>query len=340
MIEITPIELTGTFREQGRQHGAALAHVIAEIIGEVVHWDQWDGAKVDPLLDTVQARLGEWTPWLLEEMVGIAEGSGLPHRDIVAYNALADIWQVQAWCTTLGWADTPLGAIVGKTNDIGRHHEKYHWPLIRRGGEGKPAVWVTWPGTIWANCVVNEAGLTIGGSSLSMRARNMAGIPSNCMYRVLMDTCDNVGEAIAACERIPVMHHPQHDAFADATGDLAAVEVAPDGAHVCQGPHAPAVYVTNHFCAGPWQGMDTSEPRHVLNSQRRRATLGRLTQELPHTIEGMQRVVTNHAEVGAICQHGQEDMWSSTGYVAIPQERAILVAHGQPCECEWVRVAL
>lgn len=340
MVKITPVELSGTYREQGRQHGEALAPVIAEIMGEVLTWSAWDDAKVEALLGQVEANLRRWAPWMVEEMQGIAEGSALPYRDILAYNALADIWQVQAFCTTIGWADTPAGAIIGKTNDIGRDHEKYHWPFIRRGGEGHPAVCVTWPGTVWANCFVNESGLAFGGSSLGLKARNPEGIPSNCMLRVPMDTCGTVAEAIEALRRIPVMHHPAHIVFADATGDLAGVEMTPEGVQVCMGPRAPHALVTNHFCPGPWEGQDSGEARHVENSQRRRANLERLTRDLPHTVEGMQQVVCDHADSGAICQHGQEDMWSSTGYVAIPSERAILIAHGQPCEGAWGRVGL
>lgn len=340
MIEIMPVELTGSYREQGRQHGEALAPVIAEIMGEVLTWDTWDAAKIEALLGQVETNLRRWTPWLVEEMRGLAEGSGSPYRDILAYNALADIWQVHAFCTTIGWADTPVGAIIGKTNDIGRNHEKYHWPFIRSGGEGMRAVCVTWPGTVWANCFVNEDGLAFGGSSLGLKARNTHGIPSNCMLRVPMDKCGTVAEAIAELQRVPVMHHPAHIVYADATGDLASVEMTPEGVRVCMGPRAAHALVTNHFCAGPWEGKDSGEPRHVENSTRRRANLERLTRELPHTVEGMQQVVCDHADSGAVCQHGQEDMWSSTGYVAIPSERAILVAHGQPCEGAWVRVAL
>jgi hypothetical protein len=40
-----------------------------------------------------------------------------------AYNVIADIWMVHAFCTALGWADGAAGPVIGKTNDIGQHNE-------------------------------------------------------------------------------------------------------------------------------------------------------------------------------------------------------------------------
>jgi len=273
-------------------------------------------------------------------MQGIAEGSHLPYRDVLAYNALADIWMVHVFCTAMGWADAPDGPVVGKTNDIGQHKEQYHQPFRRRSGEGVPAVWATWPGTVWSNCFVNGQGLTHGGASLGMIARSEEGIPSNCTYRVIMDRCGSVESVLALCERTPVMHHPSHNVLADAAGALVATELTPEGPRVCQGPGQAIVRATNHFCPGPWEGRDSGEPRHVANSTRRFANLQRLADALPHTIEGMVQVLRDHAEVGQVCQHGNEDMWSSAAYVALPSQRCLLVAQGQPCEAEFLEVAL
>ncbi|MFQ6098526.1 MAG: C45 family autoproteolytic acyltransferase/hydrolase [Armatimonadota bacterium] len=334
------VELSGRYRQQGRQHGEALAPVIREIQDEVLTWDNWESAKVDALLESVEGNLSRFAPGIVEEMRGIAEGSGIPYRDILAYNALADIWMVHRFCTAIGWADTPDGPIIGKTNDIGQHKEKYHHPFRRRSGDGLPAVWATWPGTVWTNCFVNEAGLAHGGASLGIKARNPVGIPSNCMYRVIMDRCQTVDDVTALCERVPIMHHPSHNVFADDSGALVATELTPEGNRVCQGPGRDAVFVTNHFCAGPYEGRDSGEARHVENSKRRFANLGRLTEHLPHTIEGMLQLLRDHAPSGQICQHANEDMWSSAAYVVIPSGRRILVGRGQPCEAEFFDLTL
>lgn len=329
------VELSGTPREQGRQHGEALATIIAEIVGEIVTWDKWDPAKVDRLLDTVRANISVLAPYMLEEMEGIAEGSGLPFREILAHNAIADIWKVHEFCTATAWADTPDGPVLGKTNDIGQHHEKYHHPFVRRSGDLAPAVWATWPGSVWANCFVNGAGLAFGGGSLGMHARNMDGMPSNCMLRLIMDQCASGADVVDLCERVPTMHHPAHIVLAEAAGSVMALELTPEGVFVCQPPGGTVARGTNHFCPGPYEGRDSAAPELVENSRRRFANLGRLAQTLPHTVEGMMALIQDHSDTGQICQHGNTDMWSSTGYVAIPRQRRLLVGRGQPCEATY-----
>lgn len=326
------VELHGNAREQGQQHGEALAETIREITGEMLAWEKWDPSKLDLLFDAVYANISSHAPQLLDEMRGIAEGCGMPYRDIVAYNALADIGMVHSFCTATAWADTPRGAIIGKTNDIGQNMAKYHQPFARRSGQGAAAVWATWPGTVWVNCFVNEDGLAFGGASLTMRARNTIGIPSNCMLRLIMDECASSAEVVSLCERVPVMHHPAHIVLAEADGNVMALELTPEGVFICQPPGALVVRATNHFCPGPCEGRDTSSPELVENSRNRFENLGLLAETLPHTTEGMLSLIRDHSVPGQICQHGNAEMWSSTGYVALPRDRCLLVGRGQPCE--------
>lgn len=334
------VELRGSAREQGRQHGEALDRVIVEIVGEVLTWEKWDPVKVDPLLDTVSANLSSHAPHLLEEMAGIAEGSGTSYRDILAYNALADVWMVHQFCTATAWSDTPEGAVLGKTNDIGQGKEKYHQPFVRRSGQGAAAVWATWPGTVWANCFVNGGGLAFGGGSLAMQARNLAGVPSNCMLRLIMDECASGAEVVALCERVPTMHHPAHLVLGEASGTVMALELTPEGVFVCQPPGASVVRGTNHFCPGPFAGRDTSSPELLENSRNRFDNLRRLAAALPHSSDGMLTLIRDHSVPGQICQHGNAGMWSSTGYVAVPRERRLLVGRGQPCEATYAEHVL
>lgn len=340
MSDLT-VELKGSFRDQGRQHGEALAPIIGEILQETLDRSSWDETKLEGLLAAVQRNLADQAPWVLEEMRGIAESSRLPYEDIVAYNAIADVWAVHRFCSATAWADGRGGPILGKTNDIGQNRAKYHHPFRRRSGEGLPAVWATWPGTVWANCFINEPGLAFGGASLTMDARNEAGIPSNCMLRVLMDLCGSIEDVVRTCDRVPVMHHPAHNCLTEAGGDVAVIEMTPRGTYLCQPPGQRYVRATNHFCAGgPFEGQDSGEARLVENSRRRFRNLQRLAEELPHTVEAMQQLLRDHAPEGQICQHGNDDMWSSAAYVALARERCLFIARGQPCEAEFTEVVL
>jgi isopenicillin-N N-acyltransferase-like protein len=332
MLEPRVIELSGSFREQGRQHGEAMAGTIKEIIAEVVPWDTWTSDRADPMLARVEGNLKRFAPGLLEELEGIAEGCGLSYRKVLTYSAFVDVGMAHQWCTAMAWSDSPDGPVLGKTNDIGRHQEKYHQLFRRRSGDGLPAIWFTWPGTVWGGCFLNGAGVASGGASLGMAARNEAGVPSNCMLRILMDRCDSLDAVLRTLDEVPVMHHPQHNVTCWSEGGAMALEFTPEGTFVCQDAGNPYVVATNHFCEGPFVGRDTGEERHQTNSRRRLANLRHLAETVEPGVAGMVRVFTDHAECGGICQHGAEDMWSSAAYVIAPRDRRMLVAQGQPCE--------
>lgn len=338
------IEVAGSYRDQGRQHGEALAGVIAEIIAEIVPWDRWDHQRVDSTLAVVEANLRRHAPWLLQDMLGIAEGAGLTYREVLAYNAVVDISAAHAACTAMAWAQSPEGPIIGKTNDIGKDMGKYHQVIRRSSGEGLAALWFTWPGAVWGAAFVNEAGLAYGGASLTMRAQNPAGIPSNCALRVLCDVCGSVDDVLTTLEHTPVMHHPAHCVLShcghDGIDTTVALEMTPEGTFVCQGTGRPYVAVTNHFCPGPYEGKDGGEERHKVNSRRRLANLERLAQATEPGLDAMHSVLTDHAASGGICQHGQEDMWSSAGFIMLPRQRRMLAVRGLPCEGHFTDVVL
>lgn len=339
MSELT-VELSGSYREQGRQHGEALAAIIEEVADETLAKRDLGAEQTRWVIGLLEENFQRLAPGALEEMRGISEGSGVPYEKLFAYNCCAAISAADDYCSAVGWADTPDGPIIGKTNDIGQNKAKYHHPFRRRSGEGLAAVWATWPGTVWSNCFVNAAGLAYGGASLNMHARNEAGIDMNCLLRVLMDRCSSIDEMLELFDRVPIVHSPQHNVMCDEQGKQIAVEHTPEGCHVCQGPGEPFVRGTNHFCPGPFQERDTSAPEMLQNSRDRFANLGRLSERLSHNVDNMLRVVQDHSEVGQICQHGNAEMWSSTAYVAIPSQRCIVIGRGQPCEAEFFELSL
>ena len=63
----------GSYRDQGGST-AGPAGVIAGIIAEIVPWDRWDHQRVDSTLGGGQP--AAYAPWLLQDMLGIAEGPG------------------------------------------------------------------------------------------------------------------------------------------------------------------------------------------------------------------------------------------------------------------------
>jgi isopenicillin-N N-acyltransferase-like protein len=93
------LQLSGSAYERGLQHGKELRQEIARIVG-LWKKDLQMQTKTDPdaLLQKFLAEtnfvpaIKKWTPELLDEIRGIAEGSGQPYPTILAHQLADEIW--------------------------------------------------------------------------------------------------------------------------------------------------------------------------------------------------------------------------------------------------------
>lgn len=343
MNKATVVEAKGkTYRQIGRCIGEALKEAIANIVlKELKIPTSYMTPAHQQMLERLQRNLSKHAPNLLEEMQGIAEASGLSFRDILTYNCIAEMWRVKGNCTAIGFCDAPEGVLIGKTNDIGEGKEHYHVGHRFTFPNGFRALIFTWPGTVWGNAGVNEEGLGWGGASVPSEAFNEDGLPSNTLHRLVLERCRSVEEALNFYERAPFMCHPFNAVLGDGKGRLVAVERDVKVMAVHE-PSDGALFVTNHWCAPYLEPFCTASPALMENSRHRYANLQRLVREIPHTLEGMKRILQDHSKPGAICQHGDDEakMHTSVAYIVVPAERAILFAYGKPCSVPFERFVL
>ena len=84
------VRAAGTYFELGLAHGRAVADAITHNLG--VFWRGLEGRGEGRGNDRARARDRAWAerellpPWRLEELEGLSRGSGLPIRDLLAYN--------------------------------------------------------------------------------------------------------------------------------------------------------------------------------------------------------------------------------------------------------------
>jgi isopenicillin-N N-acyltransferase-like protein len=320
-------------REMGRQIGEQLRAHIPPILEELKVPANYNSLSYQRRAQQVLANLERDAPHLVEEMRGIAEGSGIPFDTILVYNAIAEMWYVRE-CTAIGFADTPEGVVIGKTNDIGENKAHYHIPHLLAPDGGERLLVFTWPGTVWVNAGVNESGVGIGSASISSAEFEPAGIISNCVYRLALERARDFEQGLEALREVRYMCHPFNVVLGDAAGGLAAVE-RPVTKMAVRRPENGAAFVTNH-----WEEPETAPLCNISdqlrgNSKRRFENLRRLVRTVPHTVEGMISVVRDHNPSGGICQHGDANMHSSAGYVVVPSQRRVWFAYGRPCEVEF-----
>jgi len=108
---IKVLELRGTPRQRGQIHGEALRDKISELI-EIWFDDLRSNRRMDPeaciddFLENTQFPLAikKWTPDLLEEVKGIAEGSGIDYKTIFAYQ----VGEEEGWYARRKEPDSPV----------------------------------------------------------------------------------------------------------------------------------------------------------------------------------------------------------------------------------------
>jgi isopenicillin-N N-acyltransferase-like protein len=105
------IHLEGTARERGRIHGETLCAQIKELVA-VWKEDLHQQRRTDPdeylkgfleKTDFPQA-IKRWTPGLLEEVEGIAEGAGIDFETMLAFQFVDEEW----WYNAYGYSSKPI----------------------------------------------------------------------------------------------------------------------------------------------------------------------------------------------------------------------------------------
>jgi len=97
--KVPVIELKGTAYERGWQHGTQLKHEIAAVYTK---WKEnirgMGGINPDSLLQAFKSAtnfepaIRKYTPQLLDELKGIADGSGQPYKDVFAFQLVDEFW--------------------------------------------------------------------------------------------------------------------------------------------------------------------------------------------------------------------------------------------------------
>ncbi len=202
--------LEGGPRERGRIHGETLRAKIREL-GEA--WKKGlgraEGETVEDYLalfvkeTRFQDAIRKWTPDLLEEIHGIAEGSGLPFDTVYAMQLVDEEWW---WsmnrrlrtgekkgdkCTVVAGprqGDDP--ALVAQNIDIPGYGHGFETVLrIRAAGTDVEQMVVTYAGFIAMNGL-NSRGVAVCMNALLPLDNTVEGLPVSCIVRGVLERPD------------------------------------------------------------------------------------------------------------------------------------------------------
>jgi len=359
------IELAGTPFEMGLAHGRAMKEAIADFAAGIAAVHQANNPYLRAEHDTLMAfclrNLGfleKFSPGLVEEMRGIAQGAGLTFEEILHLNCFLELEDVRApglgarvlpdalWgCTTMNvmaGAAADGRACLAQTYDMEKYYEKYLCLLRLRPENGPDALVVSFAG-ILGLCGVNAAGVGLVINKVAATDARPGVIYPFVARKAL--AAERIGDALGA-----VIFSPR------ATG--ITYQLSGAGAAFCAETSATTYDLlpidgsrahTNHYLSGRMRAFETpgwlSHGGSMVRAQVAQAFLdsrrGRLD---PEAVKELTRNHVNHPR--CICAHGFPGEDEKTAFHTVfavvmdPDAGWIEVCPGNPCENAYRRHSL
>ena len=333
--ELPLVTCSGTPREMGRQYGEQAASAIAcNISSFAIQRDQ-------TMLCAMQRTLDKYAPEILEELEGMAEGSGIDFELLLSYNH----WELASAegerCTVLLLHSRDAGLLVAKNNDSPPDEDGKF--LIRQGkrSNGLPFTQVTYAGLLSGLDMANAAGLcNTHGSVGSCFARTGDRLDIRLRLYQLMQTCQTVDELLSGLKAVPLTGK----GFSIGMGDKSGHSLILDAAVPFLGErdeNKTFTFSTNLYEYPGLENADRRLPasRHICLF-RNGFLKWQAQTEPPETLDDLQKITSSHAP-WALCRHGGVHS-SITDWSVIfqPQRGKALVAHGSPCRTPYREISL
>jgi len=262
--ELPVIFLGGSPLERGRIHGETLRGSIRSL--HEIFQDQFASvaragvSSVKQFLADFHASthfvrdIEQWTPGLLDELRGIAEGTALSFEQVFELNLIDEIWSRAARlsrpeapkaCTAFGVvsrAGEPTWS--GQNMDVGTWLEGYQTLLRVHPQNGTPDAYLyAYAGSIGINGM-NDAPLGVSCNSLVMLRNASSGVPVLFILRRLLE-CRTMSEAVQFLRAVPHASGQNYLVAAPGTvrsfecsaGGVAEYEPNPAHLRVCHANH-------------------------------------------------------------------------------------------------------
>ncbi|MGE5590484.1 MAG: C45 family autoproteolytic acyltransferase/hydrolase [Bacillota bacterium] len=340
------LKVKGSAYELGFQHGRAFDQRIRTMSAQSLAWvERTAGVARADLLSRVRQYVPfveEATPYLIEEVRGIADGAAIPFEETFALQARFELVYTPApECTVFGAAAerTRDGKVmIGQNMDLPPEDEENIILLHLVPNDGRPEILTATVCGILSQEGINSAGLALCGSLVVSRNWRVGYPNRNFLRRFILEQQD-IPAALRAIERVPHRAAGHHLVLADAAGRIIDLEQTPD-TYRTFGPEQGILAHANHYLHPdlvPEEGLHDANPRLYRGSVRRRNRMRQLLEahEGPLDVESLHAILSDHGDgPETICAHAGEHSESKTviSVVAIPQERTLWVGLGNPCE--------
>lgn len=336
------IEARGTHREVGRQIGEQCKEGIQSMFAGLRD-ELPKGATWEAMIDQSKAYLAHSRavyPQYVDELEGIAEGSGLPF-DEVFLSMCEELWEDNAWrgCTDMaarGKATADGTTLIAHTNDLLPKAEPLLVILKVQAGSEPQYLGIS-SGGIAISAGYNAAKISLTGNQLDSNDIR-PGIPRLLVVRAILGA-RTLSEAMTHC-LLPSRASSYNNLIADGSGEVYSMEGSATDLE--------AIYITddvmahaNHYISPSMRRFEldrssiaSSIIRHNRAEYLLRQNYGKLNPELFRTL------LADHAGYpSSICSHGSETQTVFSIIIQLEHLRA-WIGRGHACETEYAEYQL
>ncbi len=351
------IELAGRAFERGRVHGERARPRIERSLANYARLFAFCGMSWEEVRRRGAAYrdpIGAVDAALLEEIEGIAAGSGHRFEDLLALNARTEILPPTYFaaadrgeCTAI--AVSPRASATGEAllaqnwDWVGAQREAL---VLLRVAEGeRPACLTLTEAGMLAKIGLNALGFGVCLNILrSVFDGARPGLPVHALLRALLQR-EGVDDAVAFAARLS-FGGSSNVLCADRGGDAASLEFSPQGLRVVRGDGATLCH-TNHFLDGEAQAWQASLSENLSTLPRLERARAHCAARPKHGPEDLKRLLRDESEgFLSICRRPDpslptEARIESVASVVMELARGVMhVAPDVPSRAEYVPVAL
>lgn len=188
------IDAAGSPRAIGRAHGEHARHLIRSGLERWREALAASGKDADPLWHALARTAGfrdavaRWTPDLLDEVEGIAEGAGIDPDLVFATNCLDEAWwwhEKGPGCSTVAVSDRGAVPVVGQNMDLDTWMDTTQVVLRLHHDDGLEQVVLSRAGMVGL-CGANSEGLGLVVNTLDQLAVDPRGVPVAFVMRSVL----------------------------------------------------------------------------------------------------------------------------------------------------------
>ena len=342
------LRLSGPPRAQGRQHGDALRSRINDVRQR---WReslaQRFGVHPDSFIEAFLAQtrfvaaMRHWTPALLEEIEGIAEGSGRSVPETLVFQFMDEEWWFGAMHCRQASAEANQCSIIasrgrkGQAPILAQNMDLLAYldggqALISTATNGAPRTTVMTICGMIGLCGANEAGVGVAVNTLWQLPSTADGLPVACVMRGILEQASLAAASKWICQ--PRHASGQHYLIGDPRG-FASFEASATLVSNLPWADSPVFVHTNHpLAAPPNERLKKAEE----NSRGRYATLCNLMTAKTPALEEVKAALSSRegphpVSVRPSPDHATSTMTFASIVMELKRPPTIQLAGGPPC---------